>query len=74
MTRLTAAAHCQRCDWTAGPGDPATTDKQADKHTRTTSHPTATIATPAHFTRETTPRRQENSDHEQQHPRASSGR
>jgi hypothetical protein len=45
MTRLvtvTMTAHCQRCDWTAGPGTMADVDRAADKHTRTTGHPTAT--------------------------------
>ena len=44
---MTATAHCiGRCDWTAT-GPAADVDKAADKHTRTTSHPTATIATTA---------------------------
>jgi hypothetical protein len=46
MTRLVTTAHCQRCDWTAGPGDVVTVDRQAEKHVRQTKHPTATIATP----------------------------
>lgn len=45
MTRLTAAAHCLRCDWTAGPGPAADIDRAADKHTRG-GHPTAVTATP----------------------------
>ena len=44
---MTGTAHCiGRCDWTAT-GPAADVDKAADKHTRTTSPPTATIATPA---------------------------
>jgi hypothetical protein len=44
---LTASAHCiGRCDWSAS-GDPASVDKAAEKHTRTTRHPTATLARPA---------------------------
>ena len=44
---MTATAHCVRgCDWTAA-GPWADVDKAADKHTRTTGHPTATNATPA---------------------------
>ena len=42
---MTAAAHCHRCDWTAA-GTIADTDRAADKHTRTTRHPTATVMTP----------------------------
>ena len=46
-TTLTASAHCiGRCEWTAA-GSMAEADKQAEKHTRTTRHPTATLATPA---------------------------
>lgn len=42
---LTATAHCiGRCGWTAGPGDPAAVDRDADKHTRG-GHPTATVCT-----------------------------
>ena len=43
---MTGTSHCQRCGWTAE-GTWTDADKAADKHTRTTSHPTATIATPA---------------------------
>ena len=43
---MTATAHCHTCDWTTT-GTWTDVDKTADKHTRTTSHPTATIATPA---------------------------
>jgi hypothetical protein len=46
MTTITAAAHCQRCDWTAS-GTMADVDRAADKHTRTTRHPTATIGEPS---------------------------
>jgi hypothetical protein len=42
---MTGTAHCQRCDWTTA-GTPADVDRAADKHTRTTGHPTATLATP----------------------------
>ncbi len=49
MIRLTAAAHCIRreCGWTAGPGTMADVDRGAEKHTKATRHPTATVATPA---------------------------
>ena len=43
---MTATAHCQRCSWTAA-GTWIDADKAAEKHTKTTRHPTATIATPA---------------------------
>ena len=44
---LAASAHCiGRCDWSAS-GSMAEVDRQADKHTRTTKHPTATLARPA---------------------------
>ena len=46
MITLTASAHCLRCEWSAS-GSMAEADKQADKHTRTTRHPTATLARPA---------------------------
>ena len=47
MITLTATARCiGRCDWSAA-GDPATVDRAAEKHTRTTGHPTATLARPA---------------------------
>jgi hypothetical protein len=42
---LTATANCLRCPWSAGPGNQATVDKQAERHTRV-GHPTATLATP----------------------------
>ena len=45
MIAMTAAAHCHRCTWTTA-GTPDTTDKAADKHTRTSGHPTATVMTP----------------------------
>jgi hypothetical protein len=38
---LTATARCLRCAWTAE-GDPAATDKAADRHTAV-GHPTATV-------------------------------
>jgi hypothetical protein len=42
MMTVTASAHCiGRCEWTAS-GSMAEVDKQAEKHTRTTRHPTAT--------------------------------
>ena len=41
--RLTATAHCGGCDWTAGPGTPATVDRAAEKH-GSVGHPTATVA------------------------------
>lgn len=41
-----AGAHCiGRCDWTAGPGPAADVDRAAEKHTKTTGHPTSTLAT-----------------------------
>ena len=44
---MTATAHCiGRCDWTTTGPWPAA-DKAAERHTRKTSHPTATCATPA---------------------------
>lgn len=45
---LSAAARCLRCPWTAA-GDPAATDKAADKHTAV-GHPTATVTTPGETT------------------------
>lgn len=42
---LTATAHCHRCDWTAGPGNPAVVDKAAEKHVAV-GHPTAVVAEP----------------------------
>jgi hypothetical protein len=45
MITLTATAHCQRCEWTAA-GSMAEVDKQAEKHTKATGHPTATVAAP----------------------------
>ena len=47
---LTAAAHCIRCDWTAAASDLGTADRAAEAHTRTTGHPTATVARPADVT------------------------
>lgn len=44
MVKLTASAHCLRCEWTAE-GDPAPVDKLAEKHAKT--HPTATEMRPA---------------------------
>jgi len=41
---LTASARCQGCDWTAT-GDPAATDKAAEKHTRK-GHATAVVSVP----------------------------
>ena len=42
---LTATAHCIRCGWTAGPGDPAEVDKLAERHTtKPPKHPTSTVA------------------------------
>ena len=46
----TTARCIGRCDWTAGPGPAADTDKAADKHTRTTGHPTGTCTAPARRT------------------------
>jgi hypothetical protein len=47
---LTAVARCiGRCDWSAA-GDPASADKAAERHTRTTAHPTVTLARPATMT------------------------
>ena len=45
MITLTATAHCNGCTWTTGPDQPTTVDRAADKHTRDTGHPTATITT-----------------------------
>jgi hypothetical protein len=45
VTELTTAARCLGCPWTAA-GNPAATDKAADKHTAA-GHPTATVTTPA---------------------------
>lgn len=42
---LAATARCLNCAWTAT-GDPATVDKQAQKHART-GHATATEMRPA---------------------------
>jgi hypothetical protein len=51
MITVTATAHCiGRCEWTAGPGDWAATDRAAEAHTRKACHPTATEATPANTT------------------------
>ena len=44
MAELTTSARCLRCPWTAA-GDPAATDKAAEKHTAV-GHPTATVTTP----------------------------
>lgn len=43
---ITATAHCiDRCEWTAGPGDPAEVDKLAATHTeKPPKHPTAVVA------------------------------
>ena len=42
---LTATAHCIRCEWTAGPGDPGEVDKPAERHTtKPPKHPTAVVA------------------------------
>ena len=46
MITIAVTARCQRCDWTAA-GSWAEVDRAAGKHTRTTSHPTATMAEPA---------------------------
>lgn len=43
---LTASASCLRCDWTAS-GDWADVDRGAEKHARSTGHPTMTSAKPA---------------------------
>jgi len=44
MTAMVATAHCiGRCDWSAGPGAMDAIDKLAEKHTKTTKHPTVTI-------------------------------
>jgi hypothetical protein len=47
MITVTASAHCLRCDWTAGPGDPVAVDKAAERHVRTEKHTVGTIAEPA---------------------------
>ncbi len=49
MITVTVTAHCigRECEWTAGPGGQADVDRAAEKHTRTTRHPTATLARPA---------------------------
>lgn len=41
MTTLTASATCHACGWTAA-GDPAVTDRLAEKHVRA-GHPVATV-------------------------------
>jgi hypothetical protein len=47
MITLTAVARCiGRCGWSAS-GDQASADRAAEKHTRTTGHPTVTLARPA---------------------------
>ena len=45
MITVTVTAHCLRCEWTTA-GNWADVDKQADKHTKATDHPTATEAVP----------------------------
>ena len=42
---VTITAHCLRCQWTTT-GSWADVDKQADKHTKQTKHPTAVVAMP----------------------------
>jgi hypothetical protein len=51
MITVTASARClcPGCGWIAA-GTMAAVDRAADKHTRTTGHPTATIATPGRRT------------------------
>lgn len=44
MVDLTASAHCWGCDWTEQ-GDPAATDKAAQKHTAV-GHPTGVTVVP----------------------------
>ena len=41
MRALVSTATCSRCEWTAGPGDPADVDRAAEKHTNAARHPTA---------------------------------
>jgi len=49
-TAIVASAHCiGRCGWSAS-GDQASADKAAERHTRTTAHPTVTLARPATMT------------------------
>ena len=43
--RLTAAARCHGCDWTAE-GEPAAVDRAAAKHVKV-GHAVATVVTPA---------------------------
>ena len=45
MITVTASAWCHACPWTAGPGDWADVDCQAEKHAKV--HPVGTTATPA---------------------------
>jgi hypothetical protein len=40
---ITVTAACHGCPWTAGPGQWATVDRAAEKHTKA-GHPTATLA------------------------------
>jgi hypothetical protein len=42
---LTATATCSNCNWHTE-GDPASTDKAADTHTRTAKHSTAVTTEP----------------------------
>ena len=45
MITLTATARCHRCGW-ASAGDWADVDRQAERHTKRTKHPTGVTATP----------------------------
>ena len=54
MITVTVTAHCLRCEWTTA-GNWADVDKQADKHTKATGHPTATEAVPAITTTDVRP-------------------
>ena len=48
MITVVAVAHCVgRCEWTAGPGEWAATDRAAEQHTRQAKHPTATMGRPS---------------------------
>jgi hypothetical protein len=56
VIQLTATARCiGRCEWTAGPGDPAEVDHAAEAHTLKAGHPTATAAVSAPKTTAGTP-------------------
>jgi hypothetical protein len=42
VVKTVTAAHCLRCDWVPA-GDP---DRDAERHTKKTGHPTATVTEP----------------------------